>query len=111
MNSQDLSADLAWQMNRESLTDSEKARKEPSRYLDRVNWRPIELRPVIYAEGKQPIIYELLVHWVWRNLKLDLSDTVEVGSIQSFAFVRVKGRTFAEYNCKITELDRNRSRV
>ena len=102
----ELGTSLVWQMNREQLTEAERDKIDPSRYLERVSWYPSRVRPLIYAEHRSYTQCELLAHWVWRNLKLDLTEMIEVGSMQGFSYVRARGRTFAEHKCNITELDR-----
>ena len=110
MNSE-LSTSLVWQMNQEQLPEAERNKLEPRHYLDRVKWQSVELRPMIYPLNRNYMICELLANWVWRNLKLDLSEKIEVGTVGSFSFVRVKGRTFSEHRYNITELDRNDAKV
>jgi hypothetical protein len=102
----ELETSLVWQMNQEQPIESERAKADPSRHLDRVYWRPSRVRPLIYAENRNYMQCELLAHWVWRNLKLDLQEVIEIGSIHGFSYVRARGRTFAEYRYNITELDR-----
>ena len=109
MNSE-LGTSLVWQMNQEQAIESERVRADPSRYLDRVCWHPSKVRPLIYAEHRSYMQCELLAHWVWRNLKLDLQEVIEVGSMHGFSYIRARGRTFAEHKCNITELDRKPKR-
>ena len=110
MNSE-LSAGLSWQMNRELPTEYERDKANPRKHLKHVDWRPVKLRPLIYPESRNYMLCELLANWAWRNLKLDLNETIEVGTARGFSYLRVKGRTFAEYRYSITELDRDSERV
>lgn len=102
----ELGTSLVWQMNQEQAIKSERVKADPSQYLDRVCWHPSKVRPLIYAEHRSYMQCELLAHWVWRNLKLDLQEVIEVGSMHGFSYIRARGRTFAEHKCNITELDR-----